>query len=114
MRTPPADVGSIFSALADPTRRAILGRLRNGDAGVLELAEDFPISQPAISKHLKVLESAGLVSRHRRAKFHLCRLEPLPLKDAIEWLGTYREFWEASFARLDEYTQSLAEADRHA
>ena len=76
---------------------------------MLELAGEFPISQPAISKHLKVLESAGLVSRHRRAKFHLCRLEPGPLRDAAEWLGTYREFWEDSFARLDEYTRSLAE-----
>ena len=113
MRTRPVDVGPVFGALADPTRRAILTRLRGGDAGVLELADEFPISQPAISKHLKVLESAGLVSRHRRARFHLCRLEPQPLKDAAEWLGTYREFWEGSFARLDEYTQLLAEDDRH-
>ena len=103
------DISRVFGAVADPTRRAILARLRSGDAGVLELADEFPISQPAISKHLKVLESAGLVSRHRRNRFHLCRLEPGPLKEAAEWLGTYREFWEDSFARLDEYTRLLAE-----
>jgi DNA-binding transcriptional ArsR family regulator len=109
MGTEVVDISRVFGAVADPTRRAILALLRSGDAGVLELAGEFPISQPAISKHLKVLESAGLVSRHRRAKFHLCRLEPGPLRDAAEWIGTYREFWEDSFARLDEYTRSLAE-----
>lgn len=112
MRTLSADVGPVFAALADPTRRAILARLRRGDVGVLELAGEFPISQPAISKHLKVLESAGLISRHRQAKFHLCHLEPQPLKAAVEWLGTYREFWEGSFARLDQYAESLARDDR--
>lgn len=79
--------------------------------GVIELAEEFPISQPAISRHLKVLESAGLVSRRRQAKFNLCHLEPQPLKDAVDWLGTYREFWEASFVRLDDYTRLLADGD---
>jgi DNA-binding transcriptional ArsR family regulator len=102
-----SDLDSVFGALADPTRRAILARLRTGEVGVLELAEPFPISQPAISKHLKVLESAGLVSRRRRSKHHLCRLEPRRLKDVADWLGTYREFWEESFARLDTYVESL-------
>ena len=101
----------MFTALADPTRRAILARLRAGELGVLELAEPFPISQPAVSKHLKVLESAGLVSRRRQAKHHLCRLEPSRLKDAVDWLGTYREFWEDSFARLDAYVEALGDEE---
>jgi DNA-binding transcriptional ArsR family regulator len=106
-----AELDRAFAALADPTRRAILARLRTGEAGVLELAEPFPISQPAISKHLKVLESAGLVSRHRQSKHHLCRLEPTRLKDVVDWLGTYREFWEASFTRLDAYVESLGDEE---
>jgi DNA-binding transcriptional ArsR family regulator len=106
-----AELDRAFAALADPTRRAILARLRTGEAGVLELAEPFPISQPAISKHLKVLESAGLVSRHRQSKHHLCRLEPGRLKDVVDWLGTYREFWEASFTRLDAYVESLGDEE---
>jgi DNA-binding transcriptional ArsR family regulator len=97
-----------FAALADPTRRAILARLTSGEAGVLDIAEPFPMSQPAISKHLKVLEAAGLVSRRRQAKQNLCRLEAGRLKDVVDWLGTYREFWEASFARLDEYVDTLS------
>jgi DNA-binding transcriptional ArsR family regulator len=101
-----------FRALADPTRRAILSRLRRGEAGVLEIAEPFPMSQPAISKHLKVLEAAGLVSRHRRAKHNLCRLEAARLGDVADWLGTYREFWEGSFDRLDAYVQDLDQARR--
>jgi DNA-binding transcriptional ArsR family regulator len=96
-----------FAALADSTRRAILARLRTGEAGVLDIAEPFPMSQPAISKHLKVLEAAGLVSRRRQAKHRMCRLEAGRLKDAADWLGTYREFWEDSFARLDEYVDAL-------
>jgi DNA-binding transcriptional ArsR family regulator len=96
-----------FAALADSTRRAILARLRTGEAGVLDIAEPFPMSQPAISKHLKVLEAAGLVSRRRQAKHRLCHLEAGRLKDASDWLGTYREFWEDSFARLDEYVDAL-------
>lgn len=99
-----------FGALADPTRRAILSRLRSGDAGVLEIAEPFPMSQPAISKHLKVLEAAGLVSRHRRATHNLCRLEAARLGEVAQWLGSYREFWEDSFARLDEYVRDLSQA----
>jgi DNA-binding transcriptional ArsR family regulator len=103
-----------FGALADPTRRAILSRLRSGEAGVLEIAEPFPMSQPAISKHLKVLEAAGLISRRRRAKHNLCRLEAARLGDVADWLGTYREFWEDSFARLDGYVQDLKQARQEA
>jgi DNA-binding transcriptional ArsR family regulator len=98
-----------FTALADPTRRAILARLAGGDAGVLELAGPFPISQPAVTKHLKVLESAGLISRRRLARQRLCRLEPQRLKELADWVGSYREFWEASFDRLDSYLDTLQE-----
>jgi DNA-binding transcriptional ArsR family regulator len=105
---PDEELDRAFAALADPTRRAILARLTSGEAGVLDIAEPFPMSQPAISKHLKVLEAAGLVSRRRQAKQNLCRLEAGRLKDVVDWLGTYREFWEASFARLDEYVDTLS------
>jgi DNA-binding transcriptional ArsR family regulator len=91
-----------FLALADPTRRAILARLARGEAGVLELGEPFSISQPAVTKHLKVLESAGLISRRQLAQRRLSRLEPDRLKQVSEWLGSYREYWEASFSRLDD------------
>jgi DNA-binding transcriptional ArsR family regulator len=91
-----------FAALADPTRRAILARLADGDASVMELAEPFAMSQPAISKHLKVLERAGLISRGRDAQRRPCRLEGRPLQDATEWLAAYRRFWEQSFERLDD------------
>jgi DNA-binding transcriptional ArsR family regulator len=90
-----------FAALADPTRRAILARLRRGDATVAELAAPFAISQPAISKHLKVLERAGLVSRGREAQRRPCRLEAAPLRDAVDWLANYRDYWEESYQRLD-------------
>jgi DNA-binding transcriptional ArsR family regulator len=90
-----------FAALADPTRRAILARLAAGEATVLELARPFAISQPAISKHLKVLERAGLISRGRDAQRRPCRLEPTPLAAANQWLENYRRFWEESFERLD-------------
>ncbi len=106
------DLDRAFGALADPTRRAILARLRDGDAGVLEIAEPFPMSQPAISKHLKVLEAAGLVSRHRRAQTNLCRLEATRLGEVAEWLGGYREFWEGSLDRLAGYVQELGEEGR--
>ena len=96
---PPLD--DTFAALADPTRRAILERLTEGEASVGELVERFPISQPAISKHLKVLERAGLVSRHREAQRRMCRLEAAPMAQAVAWLGSYRAHWEASYARLD-------------
>ncbi|MEA2640076.1 MAG: hypothetical protein QOF51_1470 [Chloroflexota bacterium] len=96
-----------FGALADPTRRAILARLGEGEASVTELAEPFAMSLPAISKHLKVLERAGLITRGRQAQWRPCRLEPTPLKDAAEWLQNYRRFWEESFDRLDEYLRDL-------
>ncbi len=91
------------SALADPTRRAILARLFEGEATVNELAEPFDMSLPAISKHLKVLERAGLITRSREAQWRPCRLAPAPLKSANDWLEDYRQFWEASFDRLEDY-----------
>jgi DNA-binding transcriptional ArsR family regulator len=104
----PADtLSTVFSALADPTRRAILLRLRDGDANVGELAAPFHVSQPAISRHLKVLEGAGLISRTRRATARLSHLEAEPLRQATAWLGTYREYWEESHERLDELLASL-------
>lgn len=103
----PDPISATFAALADPTRRAILARLGQGEATVTELAEPFDLRQPTISKHLKVLESAGLISRSRDAQRRPCRLEPLRLKEAAEWLGGYRKFWEASFGRLDEYLQEV-------
>ncbi|MEV7550100.1 metalloregulator ArsR/SmtB family transcription factor [Amycolatopsis sp. NPDC089917] len=90
-----------FAALADPTRRAILARLTRGEATVTELAEPFAMSQPAISKHLKVLERAGLVVRGRDAQRRPCRLVAEPLKDATEWLGGYRRYWDETFSQLD-------------
>ena len=102
-----ADLSATFGALADPTRRAILARLSEGDASVLELAEPFDMSQPAISKHLKVLERAGLIERGREAQRRPCRLQPRRLKQAADWLGTYRQFWEASYSRLDDYLHEL-------
>ncbi|HEY6377318.1 MAG TPA: metalloregulator ArsR/SmtB family transcription factor [Edaphobacter sp.] len=90
-----------FAALADPTRRAILARLASGEASVMELAEPFAMSQPAISKHLKVLERAGLISRGRDAQRRPRQLEAVPLAEATEWLENYRQYWEASFQRLD-------------
>ena len=104
----PADrLSATFSALADPTRRAILARLATGEASVSELAEPFDMSLPAISKHLKVLERAGLIRRGRDAQFRPCRLEPRPLKNAAEWLEDYRIFWEQSLDRLDDYLKQL-------
>ena len=96
-----------FAALADPTRRAILTRLATGDASVNELAEPFDMTQPAISKHLKVLERAGLISRDRDAQRRPSRLEPARLAEASAWLEQYREFWETSFARLDAVLEEL-------
>lgn len=97
----------VFGALADPTRRAILARLAQGEATVKELAEPFDISPPAITKHLKVLQKAGLITQGRDAQWRPCRLEPAPLKDISDWLGQYRQFWEASFDRLDSYLKAL-------
>ena len=96
-----------FSALSDPTRRDILARLAAGEATVLELAEPFDMSLPAISKHLKVLERANLISRGRHAQWRPCRLAPAPLKEAVDWLERYRRFWEQSFDRLDDYLREL-------
>jgi DNA-binding transcriptional ArsR family regulator len=96
-----------FSALSDPTRRAILARLAKGEASVMELAEPFAMSQPAISKHLKVLERAGLVSRGRDAQRRPCRIVAAPLRDANTWLEKYRELWEARFDRLDGLLDEL-------
>lgn len=101
-----------FAALADPTRRAILARLANGDASVNELAEPFDMSQPAISKHLKVLERAGLVSRGRDAQRRPCHIEAKPLADANAWLESYREIWEANFRRLDSVLEELKAAEK--
>lgn len=95
-------ISAVFGALADPTRRAILARLADGEATVVELAAPFAISQPAISRHLKVLERAGLVSRERRATARLSRLEAEPMRVAVGWLMTYRDYWSESFDRLDE------------
>jgi DNA-binding transcriptional ArsR family regulator len=95
-------LSTTFAALADPTRRAILARLANGEATVNELARPFPITVQAVSKHLRVLEHAGLIERGRSAQLRPSRLRPGPLKDAAEWLGTYGDVWDASFDRLDE------------
>jgi len=100
-----------FAALADPTRRAILARLASGDATVTELAEPFAMSQPAISKHLKVLERAGLISRGRDAQRRPCRIEPGQLRAARDWLDNYRGYWEESYQRLDGLLESLREPD---
>ena len=100
-------LSAVFSALADPTRRAILDRLAEGDATVFELAEPFAMSQPAISRHLRVLERAGLISRSRQATFRLSHLEAAPLRDATEWLARYRTYWEESYQRLDELLATL-------
>ncbi|MGB3442169.1 MAG: metalloregulator ArsR/SmtB family transcription factor [Actinophytocola sp.] len=100
-------LSSTFSALADPTRRAILARLTGGEATVTELAEPFTMSLPAISKHLKVLEHAGLITRTRTAQWRPCRLEAAPLKEVTDWLAEYRRFWEDSFDRLDDHLREL-------
>jgi DNA-binding transcriptional ArsR family regulator len=103
------ELDAIFAALADPTRRAIVARLAKGDASVLELAEPFEMSQPAISKHIKVLERAGLVSRGRDAQRRPCHLEPAALREATDWLERYREIWEARFQRLENLLDDLKE-----
>jgi DNA-binding transcriptional ArsR family regulator len=107
----PDPLSATFSALADPTRRAILARLAQGDASVNELAAPFSISQPAISKHLKVLEQAGLISRARKAQLRPCHLEAAPLRDLAGWIETYRRFWDQSFDRLDAYLKELQKGD---
>lgn len=108
----PDELSSVFSALADPTRRAILVRLMDGDRTVAELNAPFAVSQPAISRHLKVLEGAGLISRRRRATARLSHLEAKPLRDATEWLAAYRQFWTESHERLDELLEQLQVEDQ--
>jgi DNA-binding transcriptional ArsR family regulator len=105
------DLNVTFAALADPTRRAILARLAKGEASVTDLAQPFSMSQPAISKHLKVLERAGLISRGRDAQRRPRRLEARPLRDATQWLEGYRQFWEAQFRRLDDLLRDLQTGD---
>jgi DNA-binding transcriptional ArsR family regulator len=110
---PPSDhLSSTFAALADPTRRAILARLARGETSVTELAEPFDMSMPAVSKHLKVLERAGLIARGRDAQWRPCRLEGARLKEIAEWLDEYREFWEQSFDRLDDYLRQIQSKER--
>jgi DNA-binding transcriptional ArsR family regulator len=106
-KTAGARLDLTFAALADPTRRAILARLATGEASVMELAEPFAMSQPAISKHLKVLERAGLISRSKDAQRRPRRLTAKPLAEATEWLEAYRQFWEGSFVRLDAVLEEL-------
>jgi DNA-binding transcriptional ArsR family regulator len=106
------NLSTTFAALSDPTRRAILARLRSGEATVLELAEPFDMSLPAISKHLKVLERAGLISRGRDAQRRPCRIEAARLKEATDWLERYRRFWEESFDRLDSYLHTMKKKEK--
>lgn len=101
-----------FAALSDPTRRAILARLVSGEATVMELAKPFDISQPAISRHLRVLEHAGLIVRGRNAQSRPCRIEAAPLKEIVEWAQHYRHFWDQSFDRLDEYLVELQRKEK--
>ena len=111
MATATDQLSVTFSALADPTRRAILARLIDGEATVKELAKPFAMSGPAVSKHLRVLERAGLITRGRKAQWRPCRLEGAPLKEVAEWAENYRRFWDASYERLDEYLQTLKEKE---
>jgi len=110
--TAPDPISNTFAALADPTRRAILARLASGEASVTELAEPFKMTLPAVSKHLKVLERAGLIARGREAQWRPCRLQAGPLKDADEWIERYRRHWEESFDRLDSYLQELQQSEK--
>ena len=103
-----------FAALADPTRRAILARLSRGECSVGDLAKPFDMSLPAVSKHLKVLERAGLIARGREAQWRPCRIEARPLKSAVDWLEDYRKFWEGSFDRLTDYLNELKKEKKHA
>lgn len=105
-------LNTTFGALADPTRRAILARLASGEASVTELAKPFDMSLPGFSKHLKVLQRAGLIARGRRAQWRPCRLEAGPLKDVADWVEHYRRFWEQSFDRLDDYLRELKQKEK--
>ncbi|MGB7157308.1 MAG: metalloregulator ArsR/SmtB family transcription factor [Tepidisphaeraceae bacterium] len=104
---PTDQLSATFSALADPTRRAILGRLAHGERSVTDLASPFKMSLPAVSKHLKVLERAGLIERGRTAQWRPCRIKATPLREVADWVEEYRRFWEESFDRLDEYLKVL-------
>lgn len=108
----PDPLSATFAALADPTRRAILARLALGEASVTELGKPFDMSLPAVSKHLKVLENAGLIQRGRDAQWRPCRLAPGPLKNAAEWLEEYRRFWEESLDRLEDYLHELQNKEK--
>lgn len=105
-------LSSTLMALADPTRRAILARLARGEATVMELAAPFDLSLPGVSKHLKVLQRAGLITQGRRAQWRPCRLEPAPLKEVAEWVEQYQHIWEAQFDRLDDYVKELQREER--
>ena len=108
----PDNLSTTFAALADPTRRAILARLSSGEATVTELAEPFNLSLPAVSKHLKVLQRAGLITQGRKAQWRPCRLEPGPLKDVAKWLEHYRRHWDERFDRLDDYLREIQTEDK--
>src|ERR1035437_8627619 len=112
LQTTQGRLDATFAALADPTRRAILARLASGEASVTELAKPFEMSMPAISKHLKVLERAGLIARGQQAQWRPRRLEAGPLKDVASWVEHYRRFWEESFARLDQYLIELKRKEK--
>jgi DNA-binding transcriptional ArsR family regulator len=105
-------LSATFAALADPTRRAILARLTTGEASVTELAEPFEMSMPAVSKHLKVLERAGLIARGREAQWRPCRLQAGPMKDVAAWVDDYRRFWAESFDRLDDYLKEMQKKEK--
>jgi DNA-binding transcriptional ArsR family regulator len=107
-------LSTVFSALADPTRRAILAELAEGNATVSELTASFPISMPAVSRHLKVLEHASLISRSRSGKWRTSQLDAAPLRDAAEWIERYRRFWDSSLDRLDAHLAAVQAAGRHA
>ena len=109
----PDPLSQTFAALADPTRRAILARLATGECTVGELAKPFAMSGPAVSKHLRVLERAGLVARGRDAQWRPCRLQAAPLKQVAEWALDYRQFWDASYERLDAYLNHLMSEEQH-
>jgi DNA-binding transcriptional ArsR family regulator len=111
--TPSQHLDATFAALADPTRRAILARLASGEASVTELASPFAMSQPAISKHLQVLERVGLITRGRDAQRRPCRIEARPLSEANQWLENYRQFWECSFERLDALLGDMKAKKKH-
>ena len=108
----PDPLTTTFAALADPTRRAILARLSSGEASVTEIGEPFAMSLPAISRHLKVLERAGLIERGREAQWRPCRLTAAPMKDVADWIDGYRQFWEHRFDRLDDYLRELQGKDK--